>query len=202
VRAGKRAGQAAVSGRQTPVHLLRRHLLAAAALGFIEPAIAQQRFITPRPDRVVRIGRVERRIAGVAAPALIYYPALHETSVARAARMPADHLQMLTRRFGPDIARVLFEGEGHAEAGAAADGSRSPLLVFAPGARFTAYDYRTLIEDLAHRGYVVVALTPDDSADYGAVAAAHRRAVDAARGWSAVRTIVWARRSMARASAW
>lgn len=79
---------------------------------------------------------------------------------------------------------MLVEGEGYSALRAPLAPGRYPLLVFAPGARLTAYDYRALLEDVASRGYVIVALTPAEGADYAAVTGLIRACVNVAIGWS------------------
>jgi dienelactone hydrolase len=141
-------------------------------------------FATLAPSGPFGAGRVERTVVGVA-PALIYYPSLHQQSApVRASPMGAAHRANLTRRFGASAADALFDGMGYSALRAPMVRGRHPLLVFAPGARLTAYDYRTLLEELASRGFVIVAITPLDDANYAAVAALIRTTVNVALGWS------------------
>lgn len=160
-------------------------MLGAAAAALPVCAYAQAvPFATPAPTGPSGVGRVERAVAG-APPALIYYPSTQRlSSPARASAMPAAHRANLTRRFGAAAAASLFDGAGYSTLRAPMVRGRHPLLIFAPGARLTAYDYRALLEELASRGFIIVAITPGDDADYAAVSGLIRTAVNVALGWS------------------
>lgn len=148
-------------------------------------AIGQERFTTLAPPGPFALGRVERRLVGPA-PAIITYPAAEATprTPARGPRPPTGRAENLTRRFGEPAARELMDGLGWAQEGAATASGRHPVLVFAPGMRLAAFDYRTISEWLASAGYVVVAITPAGNADYSDAARDIAVACAAARRWA------------------
>ena len=144
----------------TGISNTRRGLLVGALCALAPAANAQAVFVTPRPSGPHQVGRVERGIGG--RTALIHYPAIGEIgATARGAAMPDAHLDNLTRRFGAGAAQALWSGAGFAQPGASVRAGRYPAVLFAPGMRLAAHDYRALLEDVASHGYVVVALSPD-----------------------------------------
>lgn len=94
----------------------------------------------------------------------LYYPAA-DGGEARAIALTDARREKLTQRFGAGVADALGRAVTAARTDAApapipAQG-RFPLVIFAPGSNMAAGDYRLLIEDLASRGYVVLALDPN-----------------------------------------
>lgn len=92
----------------------------------------------------------------------LYYPAASGGEPDAAAMTP-DHRNGLGRRFGPGVAEALDRAVTAARRDAPPVAGRFPLAIFQPGAALAAVDYRLLIEDLASRGYVVLALNADGS---------------------------------------
>lgn len=124
--------------------------------------------VTPAPGGVHAVGRRQDLTEPDGAPlaAIAYYPAAGvQGSISWAAAMPRDHADSLILRFGATAATALAQGRGHALADAPIAPGPWPVLVFAPGWRLTAYDYRALLEDLASRGFVVLAIerSPDQA---------------------------------------
>ncbi|RZJ17440.1 MAG: alpha/beta fold hydrolase [Brevundimonas sp.] len=104
----------------------------------------------------------------------LYYPAL-DGGEARAITLTEARREKLTQRFGPGVAEALGRAVTVARVNAAPARGRFPLVIFAPGSNMAAGDYRLLMEDLASRGYVVLALDPNGAppaseARYGAAA--------------------------------
>jgi len=90
----------------------------------------------------------------------LYYPAL-DAGEARAIALTDARREKLTQRFGAGVADALGRAVTAARVDAAPAPGRFPLVIFAPGSNMAAGDYRLLIEDLASRGYVVLALDPN-----------------------------------------
>jgi|CXWL01.1.fsa_nt_gi dienelactone hydrolase len=119
---------------------------------------------------------------------IAYYPAATGEGALSAPAMPDTHVENLTRRFGADVARALAEGRGHGGENRAVSPGSWPVLVFAPGWRLSAYDYRALLEDLASRGFVVLAIEtspPTERPPYAETAAQIEAAIAAAQAMSA-----------------
>lgn len=90
----------------------------------------------------------------------LYYPA-GDGGEARAIALTEARREKLTQRFGAGVADALGRAVTAARLDAAPAQGRFPLVIFAPGSNMAAGDYRLLIEDLASRGYVVLALDPN-----------------------------------------
>lgn len=122
------------------------------------PAIAAVE--TPAPGGEHGVGRRQGLTGadGAQLPLIAYYPADAEPALSAAARMPSADVNQLTRRFGAEAAMALAQGRGYAVADAPVAAGRWPVLVFAPGWGLAAYDYRALLEDIASRGFVVLAI--------------------------------------------
>lgn len=99
--------------------------------------------------------------AGVASR--VYYPAAASGGQRQAERFSDEHRTGLERRFGTGVAEALARAVTAGRWNAPRAEGRYPLVVFQPGAAMAATDYRLLLEDLASRGYVVLALHPDGS---------------------------------------
>ena len=161
-------------------------LLGALCMG-CAPAPQNLPRVDPAPVEAVRPGG-PFAIGLTAGPTLtngvqtrLYYPASAEGGPARADPFSSEHLAGLGRRFGPGVARALGSAVTAASPDAPRADGRFPLVVFQPGASMAASDYRLLIEGLASRGYVVLALNPDGSpgASGGRYAVAAREFVEA-----------------------
>lgn len=99
--------------------------------------------------------------AGVASR--VYYPAAATGGRRRPEDFSEEHRTGLERRFGAGVAEALGRALTAARWDAPRAEGRYPLVVFQPGAAMGSTDYRLLLEDLASRGYVVLALHPDGS---------------------------------------
>lgn len=143
-------------------------LLSALTLG-CAPAPAAEPAGDPAPVEAVRptgphaAGVIDGPPLAGGVTSRVYYPAAATGGERRREAFSADHRVALARRFGPGAAEALGAAmtAGRWEAPRAA--GRFPLVVFQPGAAMAAADYRLLLEDLASRGYVVLALNPDGS---------------------------------------
>lgn len=100
--------------------------------------------------------------------ALVWYPAVQQPGLKLADYLPLPWAQAREAAWGvgallmqrPQTVRI----HALADAAVATDPPRYSVLIFMPGLGPLAADYTTLIEDLASRGYVIVALTPTYSA--------------------------------------
>lgn len=119
----------------------------------IDPAPVQ----TVRPAGPHAVGVME---GPQTAGGRLYYPA-SDGGQPRAVPLTEARREKLTQRFGPGVADALGRAVTAARRDAAPADGRFPLVIFAPGSNMAAGDYRLLIEDLASRGYVVLALGPD-----------------------------------------
>ncbi|MDV6329224.1 alpha/beta fold hydrolase [Asticcacaulis sp. 201] len=108
---------------------------------------------TPRPSGPFGVGVVERDGRW-----LIYYPAEMNLTAQAAPALPKDYAADLKRRFGSLVSQALEAGKGFAVANARPATGARPVIVFAPGWHMMAQDYRAVLEDIASRGYVIVAL--------------------------------------------
>ena len=108
---------------------------------------------TPCPSGPFGVGVVERDGRW-----LIYYPAEMNHTAQAAPALPKDHIADLKRRFGSVVSQALEAGMGFAVANAHPATGARPVIVFAPGWHMMAQDYRAVLEDIASRGYVVMAL--------------------------------------------
>jgi len=97
-----------------------------------------------------------------AADGRLYYPA-GDGGAAPAPSMTPERSRMLERRFGPAVASALDRAITAARRDAPSLPGPFPLVIFQPGANMGSDDYRLLIEDLASRGYAVLALNPRHS---------------------------------------
>lgn len=98
--------------------------------------------------------------------AFVYYPAV--AIGARAEYFPglaglesSPEADMLRRQFGgawPDVAAGKVRVNAYADAPVVASNRKLPVLVFSPGASVPALAYSIQLEELASRGYVVVAI--------------------------------------------
>ncbi|GAM98494.1 putative lipase [alpha proteobacterium U9-1i] len=142
---------------------------------------------TPAPSGANGVGRADlvlgddaQRVGLVA-----YYPIAQGASAPSAAsQMSEPHIANLTSRFGADASWQLAAGRGYALADAPIAEGRWPVIVFAPGWRLAAHDYRALLEDLASRGFVVLAIAESPEAPsppYAQTAAAINAVVGDAR---------------------
>lgn len=158
----------------------RRDLLAqAAAFACLASAArAQENATDPAP-----LGWVQRPLGH--GTAIVLYPAADSVArtLAPAPPPPSGHGDNLTRRFGAATAEILLHGRGYAQPGAQAATGEFPVLLFAPGSRLAAFDYRVLLERVVGAGYVVVALTPPAQATYSDVATELAAAIAAIDGW-------------------
>ncbi len=118
---------------------------------------------TPAPSGTHGVGYQTRVIGGV--EVIAYYPTATRAAASPAAQMTEPHIDNLSARFGADVSARLADGRGHAAADAAIAQSAWPVIVFAPGWRLAAQDYRTLIEDIASRGYVVLAIADSPTSE-------------------------------------
>jgi dienelactone hydrolase len=112
--------------------------------------------VTPAPTGAHGVGYQTRSFGGVEVVA--YYPIAERGAASPAAQMTEPHIANLSTRFGAHVSARLAAGRGHARADAPIAQSVWPVIVFAPGWRLAAHDYRTLLEDVASRGYVVLAI--------------------------------------------
>jgi dienelactone hydrolase len=118
---------------------------------------------TPAPSGTHGVGYQTRVIGGV--NVIAYYPTATRAAATPAAQMTEPHIDNLTARFGADASARLAAGRGHAGENAPIAQSVWPVIVFAPGWRLAAHDYRTLLEDIASRGYVVLAIADSPASE-------------------------------------
>ena len=111
---------------------------------------------TPAPSGEHGVGYQMRSFGGV--DVIAYYPTAERAAASTAAQMTEPHIANLSSRFGAEVSARLASGRGHAMADAPIAQSAWPVIIFAPGWRLAAHDYRTLLEDIASRGYVVLAI--------------------------------------------
>lgn len=116
-----------------------------------------------RPGGPHPVGVAEGPALASGAATRLYYPAADASGERRAEGPNPDHRVNLTRRFGADAAGILAQAMTAARHDAAPAAGRFPLVVFQPGASMGGGDYRLLLEDIASRGYVVLALNPEGS---------------------------------------
>lgn len=164
---------------------------AAGALGVANRTFGivsdrSKRSLLPPPDGAMNVGWIQRLVPGNANPCLIFYP-----SALKGDRLPTSpppppegHSTNLERRFGTTAASALIHGKGYAIPRAVAGNMRFPVVLFAPGLRLAAFDYRSILESVASHGYVVVALTLPTGTDYDAAAAHLRIVTDSLLVWS------------------
>lgn len=144
------------------------HLLAVLCMG-CAPAPQSVTPVDPAPVEAIRpagpfaVGVAEGPVLTGGVTSRVYYPASGPGRPPGAAAFSEPHLTALERRFGPGVARALGQAVTAASVGAPRAEGRFPLIVFQPGASMAATDYRLLIEALASRGYVVLALNAEGS---------------------------------------
>lgn len=117
--------------------------------------------VRPTGPHAVGIGEGPTLASGVATR--LWYPARGEAGPLHAVAFSEAHREGLARRFGPGAADALSRARTAARPDAPRAQGRFPLVVFQPGAAMASTDYRLLLEGLASRGYVVLALNPDAS---------------------------------------
>lgn len=143
-------------------------LFAALCLG-CAPAPQQTARVDPAPIEAVRpsgshgVGVTVGPTLSGGVQSRIYYPAIEATGAVRRETFSDNHLARLQRRFGPGVSQALAEAETTARWEAARADGVFPLIIFQPGSEMGSADYRLLIEALASRGYVILALNPDGS---------------------------------------
>lgn len=125
--------------------------------------------VDPAPVEAVRpsgphpVGVSAGPVIGGSVQSRLYYPAAGPNGPGGTEAMTPEHRSGLARRFGPGVAGALERAVTAAVPDAQPAPGRHPLVIFAPGANMGAGDYRLLIEDLASRGYIVLALNPQGS---------------------------------------
>lgn len=133
------------------------------------PPQALVEVVDPAPVEAVRpsgphpVGVGAGPVIGGRVQSRLYYPAVGPTGPGGTRAITPEHRSGLARRFGPGVAGALERAVTAAAPDARPAPGRHPLVIFAPGANMGAGDYRLLIENLASRGYVVLALNPQGS---------------------------------------
>lgn len=123
---------------------------------------------TPAPTGAHGVGYQTRSFgdANRSVDVIAYYPtATIAATASPAAQMTEPHIDNLSARFGQQISARLAAGRGFATASAPIAEGSWPVIVFAPGWRLAAHDYRTLLEDMASRGYVVLAVAQSPTSE-------------------------------------
>ena len=143
-------------------------LLAILCLGCAPAAQDPVAPVDPAPIEAVRptgpnpVGVADGPDLGAAGASRVYYPA-GQGGEAQAERFSPDHVKGLQRRFGVGAGDALGRAVTSARRDAPRLEGRFPLVVFQPGANMGSGDYRLLLEDVASRGYIVLALNIDGS---------------------------------------
>lgn len=95
--------------------------------------------------------------------AWVYYPAARKAGPPELI-MPYEfspsYESQLSRRFGSATAKIRAAATTDAVMNAPISAGAHPVLIFVPGAGFLPADYHVLIEAMASRGYVVIAISP------------------------------------------
>lgn len=153
--------------------------LCVGALAVAQTVYRNRRVALPAPAGPYHVGRVRLEwtdatrddpfVAGRAKrtlPVEVWYPTEVASGPAAPYLSPARQ-RAVEREGGAWIRRRPDRVETHAvlDAPLAASPNPFPVLVFAPGLGPAASDYGAILEDLAGRGYVVVAYTPTGSAN-------------------------------------
>lgn len=123
---------------------------------------------TPAPTGAHGVGYQVRSFgdANVDVEVVAFYPtAVIAAASSPAAQMTEPHIDNLSARFGAQVSARLAAGRGFATADAPIAEGSWPVIIFAPGWRLAAHDYRTLLEDLASRGYVVLAIAQSPASE-------------------------------------
>lgn len=116
-----------------------------------------------RPDGAHAVGLMDGPMLSDGAQSRVYYPAAEAGGSPWVEAFSDNHRIGLERRFGPGVGQALARAVTSGRRDAPHAEGHFPLIIFQPGANMGAADYRLLIEALAGRGYVVLALNPDGS---------------------------------------
>lgn len=95
--------------------------------------------------------------------AWVYYPAARKSGPPELVMPPAfspSYEAELGRRWGPNTGKIRAAATTEAVSEAPIADGAHPVLLFVPGAGFLPADYNILIEAMAARGYVVIAISP------------------------------------------
>jgi dienelactone hydrolase len=138
------------------------------APGAARPAESPPGFTLPAPTGKFAVGTLSQRLvdtsradpfaAGKRRELMVqlWYPATRATGRPTARYLPARSARVIERSVG--ISTPVLDGAVHARAGAPAASGRHPVVLFSPGFGVSRAFYTVLVEDLASRGFVVVAI--------------------------------------------
>jgi predicted dienelactone hydrolase len=142
----------------------------APGAAYATPSMHVPRIALPLPTGVHRVGRLAFRWTDEARrrtlPVWIYYPAAVRDStlepVLNNVAWRSIHLDELSARLGPAAAQSLSGLNTSATTNAIIEPAivHWPVLLFAPGRGALPTDYSAIIEEIASRGFVVVAFAP------------------------------------------